>query len=302
MYKRFSFIIIVCLLFSILTCYAADPDSIPASENVFMWQITQANTVSDPGTAYILGIPDIFTDKVLPFDHKIEQAYDACNKVIVNLDLGNVTEQQISASLLSYGFLDKTTLDKVIPVDTYKRADALIKKYTGNKKTLADYSRLKPWVVDSLLNNLHKESTSFNKYFIDMAIRDKKGILRLESVDYQYKLLGTLSYSVQNSLLETTVTTLEKGTDLSGQIAAAWQEGNSQILAELLIPDFGGNTAQTESYNYMLMDRNKHTADYVKNFLKIGGKYFILVDATQLLGQGSLLELLKAYGFQVEQL
>ena len=90
--------------------------------------------------------------------------------------------------------------------------------------------------------------------------------------------------------------------DTEKQIKAfeqSWQDSNAEQLASLINESFGG---LSEVEKVLLLDRNKHWAEQLTHRFKDNKQIFIVVGAGHLAGNGSLIELLREAGFQVQQI
>lgn len=304
----FSFFIIFSLILSTVTVSAQQSGSSASSNKMYMWKVTPKDDSTGNNIIYLLGVVSVSAKDIYPLNAKIESAYSQCDKLVVDLKISDTLNRQAVASLLKFGLLEQTSIEKVISADSYKKADELIKKYTSNKKSLSDYKTFKPWVIESLILNMvtnsytKYEQNGMSSYFIGKAQKDRKKILKLETLTLQYRLMGTQSYFIQTAKLENTLNNIESYPGTVDKLYTAWKDGDTAGMEELLLPDFGDNTVLSDSYNKMLSDRNKQTAGGIKKFFKTGGKYFVVVDASLMTGNNNLLDLLLGAKYNVEQM
>lgn len=306
--RIFTAIIIISFALSALTVSAFTGDSSSGDTKNYMWKITPKKDASGENIAYMLGALSVSRKDIYPLSSAIEAAYSDSDKIVVDLIPSETEDTQITSSLMQYGMLDQTTLDKLLAAQTYKKVDTLIRKYTNNKKSLTGYNKFKPWVIESLLQNLALEANSkyekngISSYFVQKAETDKKEILKIEDPTFQFKLLSSMSYTIQIIELEKTLKSLEYYSYSSNKLFKAWTSGDTDIMSDLLLPDFGDNDTLKDSYDQTLLERNKNSAEKIKKFLTAGGKYFIIADASLMIGNNSVLKLIADMGYTVEQM
>jgi len=82
-------------------------------------------------------------------------------------------------------------------------------------------------------------------------------------------------------------------------LLAAWRNGNAQKLASMLSDEYKVSPAL---YRMLIADRNKRWMPQIEKLLKGDKDYLVVVGALHLVGNGGLLELTKAKGFEAKQL
>ncbi len=289
-----TLILIICLTLA----SSASSEALTAEDNhISMWKVTNQNDSLERNITYLLGSLSITDKSIFPLNAQVEKIYNECSKIIVETDMTKPTQDQTVTALLKYGLLSKTTIDKVLTKEQYTKADNLIKKYTKNKKSLSTYRNFMPWVIESLISNLaFNNSQNFLQnpipsYFIKKAKKDRKSIVELESSDSQLTRLSSMSYSLQGSLLENTITVVEKEPETVKNATALWKCGDIDGLNELFSFDKDAQTPVTQK-----------TYECITKYLKSGGKYFAVADISRLTGKSGVINLLKEKGYKVEQL
>ncbi len=289
-----SLILIICLTLASSASIEAVPDE---NNHISMWKVTSQNDPSERNITYLLGSLSITDKSIFPINAQIEKSYNECSKIIVETDMTKTTQDQTVTALLKYGMLSKTTIDKVLTKEQYTKADNLIKKYTQNKKSLSAYNNFMPWVIESLISNLvFSNSQNFLQnpvpsYFINKAKKDGKSIVELESADSQLIRLSSMSYSLQGTILENTITIAQKEPQTVKNATSLWKDGDIEGLSEIYSFDKASQTTLTQK-----------TYECVTKYLKSGGKYFAVADISRLTGKNGVINMLKEKGYKVEQL
>ncbi len=289
-----TLMLIICLTLA----SSASSEVITAADNhISVWKVTNPNDTSEKNIIYLLGSLSITDKSIFPLNEQIEKIYNESSKIIVETDSTKTTQDQTVTALLKYGLLSKTTIDKVLTKEQYNKADALIKKYTQNKKSLSTYKSFMPWVIESLVSNLVISSSQnflqnpIPSYFIGKAKKDGKSIVEIESPDSQLSRLSSMSYSLQSSLLENTIKAIENDSETVKKATVLWKDGDIEGLINLY--SFINATQSTVI---------QKTFDCVTKSLKSGGKYFAIADISRLTGENGIINMLKKNGYKVEQL
>lgn len=114
----------------------------------------------------------------------------------------------------------------------------------------------------------------------------------LETPEYQLGLFDSLSLASQQGYLrEVALNSGSIASDLAKMIAA-WKTGNALRLAKLINAD----QRDPELSEALLIGRNRHWADWIKQRLTSPGKVFLAVGAGHLAGHDSVQEQLAKQG------
>ncbi|HCQ04536.1 MAG TPA: hypothetical protein DIT99_29410 [Candidatus Latescibacteria bacterium] len=79
----------------------------------------------------------------------------------------------------------------------------------------------------------------------------------------------------------------------------AWLTGDMQKLDAMLSDNYED---YPNIYKYMIVDRNKDWVPKIQQFMRSNENYLVIVGAGHLVGKESVVDLLRAKGYQVEQL
>lgn len=82
------------------------------------------------------------------------------------------------------------------------------------------------------------------------------------------------------------------------QLATAWQQGDTQTLDQLVLDSF---REYPELKRKLILDRNRAWLPQLEQFLRADKDVLVVVGAGHLVGKDSVLELLKAKGYKVQQ-
>lgn len=123
-------------------------------------------------------------------------------------------------------------------------------------------------------------------------------ILYFETVEQQLAMLSSPSEAEQIAILRVTLDQLNAMPDAFTQLFNAWIDGDVDTLADLIAE---GREQAPGFWHALFTQRNKTWVEAIHNFLKDDKSYFIAVGAGHLVGDGSVVDLLRAKGYRVKR-
>ena len=265
---------------------------------------------------YLFGTIHVGDARVETALQKIAPYLDACDALAVEFDIV-AYESDLQAqmdSMTRFVLNDGTRVSDHMPPELFERASALLGE-AGLYPKLMEMYNLSMW------SQLVEQAALMTRTDFDMEIGmdrslikhcyDKKIEVRdVESAELQYELLAGFSDELNLLLIESTLDNLEDYGAGVNELYAAWLEGDPEALTQVLDSEEEGADELSEEqqalledyYDQLLTQRNLGMRDRALEWLKAGDKVFFAVGAAHLLGEGGLIELLRAEGFTVEQL
>lgn len=119
-----------------------------------------------------------------------------------------------------------------------------------------------------------------------------------ETPEEQIRILAELPPEVQRAFLISTINEVEEGGDAMRDLDAAWARGDTATLTRLL--DAEWRKAGPEVHEAVILRRNRAWVEDIARRLDGSGTIFIAVGAAHLVGDGSVVALLRARGIEVE--
>jgi uncharacterized protein YbaP (TraB family) len=262
----------------------------------FFWQVKGAkNTVYLFGSIHF-GKPDFY-----PLAPVVESAFDRSSHLVVEIDASSEAfkkeqTQFIALSLLPEG---KTIRDVISPGVYQKLTEAV--EQLGLPFEIIE--RFRPWVTAVTLTALKLEAMGYipnfgvDQYFLG---RVKKGqtVLELESFGEQVRLFESVG---EERFLAYTLLSLN-GVELkSEELITAWRCGDLKAMKGILFDDLTSGMIDNigEIYDKLFFSRNRKMTDKIKSYLEKEGDFFVVVGAGHLVGERSIVDLLRAEGYTV---
>lgn len=243
-------------------------------------------------TSYLFGTIHLMPKKDFKIQPKLQQAFDACKAVAMEVDLNLSLSDKIKMAQETL-LPEQKTLKDVMTPEEYKRLVSYCKDSLDlSDKKFERYSHLKPFYFSSLLvQNDMKKSKSYEMEFNNMAKKKQKKTLGLESIQAQLQTINTVSVEDQVDMLM----------DALGQ-PLLFDEMLQAYLAENL------------DFLYVLVTQESNEfPDFIENFLNKRNRSwipviekqmemeptFIAVGAGHLAGEHGVLNLLKLKGYEI---
>ncbi len=263
---------------------------------VFMWR-----TQSTVATAFVLGSIHLASPDIYPLDQRIEDAFEQSTTLVLETDLDDevVAEQMeefVQQALLPPG---QSAYDGLQP-ELRERLFARMRELDLQPERLEGF---KLWFITMTLSVRAMEKAGYvgehgiDHHFYDRARSRRIPVVGLERIEDQLALLYAMSEEAREEDVERAIE--EDETARMELVFEQWLRGESQAL----LADFELVRKEYPAlYDELLLKRNRVMADGVEHLLAQPGTYFVVVGAGHLVGQGNVLELLRAKGFATTQL
>jgi uncharacterized protein len=252
----------------------------------------------EPGELLLLGSIHVLRAENHPLPPLIDALVDAADRVVFELDLtdmGAVQAQLTAAAALPAGQSLVSRLGPALYATATERA-----AQHGVALTILD--RYQPWFVAVSLTAIGMQNLGYrSEYGVEQHVRSRalaesKALLGLESVTDQIGVFSRLTEQQQSLLLRQALDELDRGADTMDELVAAWEQGElDELRAGLLVEfdDFPG------LYSQLIVERNVAWAERLQRLVRDDRRYLVVVGALHLVGEDSLIELLRRRGFEI---
>jgi uncharacterized protein YbaP (TraB family) len=283
---------------AITTALSGAPVLAQTSGKTFMW------TVTAPGAppSYLMGSLHVLTPAYYPLSPRIEDAFAASKVLITEADIDQVGDPTLVMSLVGKAMLPEgRTLDQLIAADLHKQVMERADK-AGLPRVAVQ--RMKPWLVALMLTAPALQAAGFkaehgvDRHFYDRAKAGGLERRALETVAFQFDRMDEMSAAEQEALLRSTLDDLDSQTGNVKTMADACARGDTAELEKLLLASM---KSSPELYKRMLVDRNATWVAGVEACISQKTSCFVVVGAAHLVGDDSLVAMLKKKGYRVEQ-
>jgi uncharacterized protein YbaP (TraB family) len=254
-------------------------------------------------TVYLLGSIHVLRKSDYPLAPAVLHAYADAQSLVMEINLAEIDSAQVQSEMVSSAMLPEgKTLPDILGTRRYSHASSLAHDVGVE---LSTFDQFAPWFAAEAISQLQLMQLGFQPesgvemYFMDKAQTDGKSIAGLETVHDQIALFETLSLDAQADYL---VSSLEQAHDLSrevGDMVRAWQRGDTTWFADEMATEFGKDPTL---YQSLLGARNRKWIPKIEALLNDDKNYLVIVGTGHLVGQDSVIDLLKKDGVGATQL
>ena len=269
-----------------------------ASARNFLWVV--ARDGAPP--SYLLGSLHVLTPEYYPLSPRIEAAFAGSTVLIQEVDLEELANPATVLSVAAKAMLPEgTTLDQLVPRELYAQ---VLERAAKAGVPAAALQRMKPWMAALSLTTPAMQAAGFkgehgvDRHFYERAREAGMSRRALETVAFQFDRLDGMAAQDQEALLRSTLEDLDAQIANVKTIAAAWARGDTAELERELLGSF---KEWPRLYQRMLVERNVSWVPAVERCLQERVSCFVVVGAAHLVGPDSLVALLQAKGYRVDQ-
>jgi uncharacterized protein YbaP (TraB family) len=253
-------------------------------------------------TVYILGSIHVLRPSDYPLSPAVLNAYSNAKSIFMEINLEEMDSQKMQAELLASAQLpDGKTLPGVMGRQRYEHAGALAHDVGVE---LSTFDHFAPWFTAEAISAMQLMQLGFEPksgvemYFLERARNDAKPVAGLETLHDQIALFDALSMDAQADYL---VSSLEEAHDLPKEVddmVHAWQRGDVAWFTGQLKSELGRDP---KLYQSVLVARNRKWIPKIEALLNDDKNYLVIVGTGHLVGEGSVIDLLKKDGITATQ-
>jgi len=285
--------------FAALAILVSLTETLQAQEHHFIWRASKAGS----SVVYFVGSVHMLTKDYYPLSPVLDQAFAESNLLVEEADLGEMLAPGSQLQLLSKGMLAANqSLDRVVKPATY----ALVAKHVGALgMPLEPLKRFKPWFLSLTILGLEWQKAGFDpdlgldKHFYDRAQTNSTPVQGLETVAYQLSRFDEMPMDEQDRMLAESLSDLETERENVTRLADAWRAGDAPTVEQIVLQGLKDDPA---IYQRLLVDRNRNWLPAIEALFTRPGRTFVVVGAAHLVGPDGLIAVLKAKGYQIQQL
>ena len=281
--------------------------SCPDPSATMLWQVQSPALTSSGSEVYLFGSIHVGKPDFYPLPESIEAVFEGADYLVFEVDPTAVDDPQVIMNMQTQGMLPPgQTLADVVSqevITDFRRLMGSIGLPAENFMTM------QPWLVTLMLTSLQMNALGYQpEYGLENYFLSRKpantGILELESIQEQIGFLQALN---AETYLAFTIKSYADSNDEIENLIAAWQCADKDPLTDMLFEEFDDAdlTPVQKADMDNLMDalytqRNTGMAETIAGYADASpGRYFVVVGSAHLLGDGSVVELLRERGFAV---
>jgi len=261
-------------------------------------------TVSDAdSTVFLVWSIHLLREKDLPIPESFDRVYAEAEEVVFEIDMAAMSRPASAEEMHRLGLLPPgETLADRFGAGTMERLRAYLRELGKPESFLDSYD---PGMVFLLLSSFEAarlgaraefgaETTIYAK-----CLADGKPNRGLETIAYQVSLFDELDDFVIEEYVNRSIDERDKNSGVFDRIVAAWRSGDVDALAAELEED---STLPGKLREVLLTRRNRNWIAEIEKALATDRDVMFLVGAAHLVGEESVVDLLREKGLEVKQL
>jgi len=287
---------LLCLLFNASSVFASN-------DRALFWEVKSKSTDEPSATVYLLGSIHFADASFYPLRRKIVDLYDASQNLVVEIDAANIDGEEYKKIIAEKGeYKYGESIEDHISPETMSN---LNRQLRALGIPLSKVRKSKPGILVMTLSMVQVLQMGFSPDLgIDLHFLNKdksKKIIELESLEEQLDLM--INMADGELLLKETLTSMEKSSELVGQLIASWKSGDDAAMVELLFVDaLEQYPSFSAIYDKLFFERNITMLNKIKRFFDTDETYFVIVGAGHLVGEKGIVNLLINDGYSVRRL
>lgn len=247
----------------------------------------------------------------------VMDAYKESDYLAVEVDINKYMEdeEKIQQLAMDMMYMDGTTIKDHIDEELYTKIINFLKE---KKLYNQAYESFKLYGIESLITSQVTKDAGLNEndgidtYLLDLAKKENKEILEVETFDFQMKLLFEAPDKYYEISILSSIDEYEKSVNSLKELYSAWKKGDVEALEKLTKGDevteediekyklTQEEMKEIETFsNAMLKDRNVGMKNKFNEYFNGNKKVFYMVGAAHLIGDDGLASLLEKEGYKV---
>jgi uncharacterized protein YbaP (TraB family) len=276
------------LLIAATLLFAASAYGDPAA-----WEIA----AGDATRVWLLGSVHYLREQDYPLPDIVETLYAQADALVMEIDLDDLDPAIVQTRFLQAAMLPPTELlSSVLDADVYADAAAAAR---GLGLDIASLEHFEPWLVALTLMDLGMAQLGFHadqgleQHLLQRASRDGKAVRGLETLADQISVFDGLTPAEQQALLAQTLEEIRSPETDMDELLNAWRQGSLDALGGKLLESF---TEFPRLYETLVVERNRRWISELERLTAEPGHFLVVVGALHLVGENSVIDLLRARG------
>lgn len=261
-----------------------------------LWRVT-----SDEGSLHLMGSVHLLTEDAYPLAPTMQAAIDQAERVAFEIDLDSM--QAMAPTMIRVGmYQSDSTLQQAVSDSTY----ALLQGAVDTLQIpMAQMNRMRPWFASLTLTSVmlqrggYQASLGLDMHVYQKAQERELEVLGLETFQEQLEILASASSGDPDAYLRYTLENLDESMDQIDRIMAAWKSGDVEAVASVMNE---GMDEFPQMREQLLIQRNRNWIPEIEALMSGPENTLVVVGAGHLVGEGSVVEMLREKGYTVTQL
>lgn len=271
--------------------------SATASAATSVWKVSKGNDY-----LYLGGTVHILPESAFPLPAEFEQAYKDTDTLVLEAKMPTTDDTSSQASMLqAMSYTDGKQLSDHLSPEVNQQ---LAEYFTQYGIQLSQLENFKPGFIMLQIMAIEMQKAQItgigvDSHFDKRAQQDNKAQLYLESLESQIHLLANMGQGYEDSLIKLSLEQSGHYKKYIDDIIAAWRVGDIASLENVLVAPI--QDLDPQMYQDLLVKRNQAWLPKIEQMFGNEQRELVLVGAGHMAGQHSVIALLQAAGYQIEQ-
>ncbi len=252
-------------------------------------------------TVYFFGTFHLLRPEVNWMTPELESVLDQLTTLTFEADNRQMNERTLSFLIQQVGVYRRGSIKDVLPPETYAY---YAKSWTNLGLPDTHKDRIKPWYAAIMLAT---QSLQANGYDGNAGVEsvltreaEERGIpIRgLEMAMDQLKTFSDQDEEWQVKFLEKTMADMDTSVETVDEMQVAWLSGDEAVMNEKLVKPL---LAEPVLYESLLIKRNRNWLAGIEQLFRTPGTHMVAVGTSHLIGQYSVINMLKQKGYRIER-
>ena len=285
-------------LMLVITSVSVQTNHLWAQEKNFLWKAS-----GDKNTVYILGSIHLLKRESAALKPIVQEVFSNSKRLVLEIDLVREGPAKFQQLLMQKGIdPEGKQLEQQLSQETYALTAKRASDLGVDLKILAPF---KPWVVALTMVVMQLQKLGYDPNLgIDhqLARRAKqadKPVDGLETAEFQIDIFSRLTASEQDMFLRQSLLEMDQLEKSVDDLVAVWNSGDVARGEQLFLESM---RAYPELKAKLIDERNRSWIGQIEQFLKQDDNILVVVGSAHLVGKGGVIEILKARGYDLEQM
>ncbi len=251
-------------------------------------------------TVWLMGSLHFARQDTYPLSRATQAAFTRATALVVEVDVASVTQEEMESMGALAIYPQGETLADHLPA-------ALLVEFREAGMDLAPYNAMRPWYAAMIATSAKLMELGLDPqygldlYFITRAHQQGLPVLELESVSEQFTLMKKVSERDEVQFMRLLLDDIDDMKRQLEELFAFWVNGDAQGMGQELFDDKMMSPEVLPMLDAIYYQRNKTMAEKISGHLNGDKDVFVVVGAGHLVGEQSIVELLRQRGFDPVQ-
>lgn len=261
-----------------------------------LWKISD-----DDNTVYLMGSVHLLQPDVYPLSDVMNEAFEASEKVVFEVNLDSL--QQGAMSMQRRGMYQDTTVVQDVLADSV--TTQLQTRLDSLQIPMQAVQKMKPWMLATTLPVIVMQRSGYqagagvDMHYYQKAKQAGKPVSGLETFDQQIGFLEKAGSIDPNKYVSITLAQLDSVGVMIDSITESWKKGDVEAIAAEMNDSMN---EYPEMREMMLIERNENWIPQIEALVEGSTNTLVVVGVGHLVGEDSVIDMLRSRGHTVVQL